>query len=82
MPNRFVTANKIPMGKEAIIREIKGEINFVARLRELGFGESMRISKFSDDAHRTIILNIKGKKMYLSELAAECIWVEVISSSN
>ena len=74
----LITSNKIPKGKEAIIREIKGDIYFISRLRELGFGESMRISKFSDDAHRTIILNVRGKKMYLSENAAECIWVEVL----
>lgn len=74
----LIKANKIPKGKEAVIREIKGDIYFISRLREMGFGESVRISKFSEDVHRTIILNIKGNKVYLSENAAECIWVEVL----
>lgn len=73
----MVTSNKIPSKKSAIIREIKGDIGFVSRLREMGFGENMTITKASDDAHRCVILNVKGTKIYLSETAAECIFVEI-----
>ena len=73
----MVTSNKIPSKKSAIIREIKGDIGFVSRLREMGFGENMTITKASDDAHRCIILNVKGTKIWLSEAAAECIFVEI-----
>ena len=73
----MVTSNKIPSKKSAIIREIKGDIGFVSRLRELGFGENMTITKASDDAHRCVIINLKGTKIYLSEAAAECIFVEI-----
>ena len=73
----MVTSNKIPSKKSAIIREIKGDIGFVCRLREMGFGESMTITKVSDDARRCVIINLKGHKIYLSETAAECIFVEI-----
>ena len=73
----MVTSNKIPSKKSAIIREIKGDIGFVCRLREMGFGENMTITKASDDAHRCVIINLKGTKIYLSEAAAECIFVEI-----
>jgi hypothetical protein len=43
----------------------------------MGFGESMTITKVSDDAHRCVIINLKGHKIYLSEAAAECIFVEI-----
>jgi len=32
----MVTSNKIPNKKSAIIKEIKGDIGFVCRLREMG----------------------------------------------
>ena len=73
----MVTSNKIPSKKSAIIREIKGDIGFVCRLREMGFGENMTITKASDDAHRCVIINLKGTKIYLSAAAAECIFVEI-----
>ena len=73
----MVTSNKIPSKKSAIIREIKGDIGVVCRLREMGFGENMTITKASDDAHRCVIINLKGTKIYLSEAAAECIFVEI-----
>ena len=73
----MVTSNKIPSKKSAIIKEIKGDIGFVSRLREMGFGENMTITKASDDAHRCVIINLKGTKIYLSEAAAECIFVEI-----
>lgn len=73
----LVLSCKIPKGKSGVIREIKGDIGIVSRLREMGFGEGTTITKFSDDAHQCIIINLKGKKMYLSETAAHCIFVEL-----
>lgn len=78
MESKLLKSSKLPKGKEAIIREMKGDMYFISRLREMGFSESVRISKFSEDAHRTIILNLRGKKMFLTENAAECILVEII----
>ena len=78
MQTKYITSNKIPCKKSGIIREIKGEISFIARLREMGFGESMTITKFSDDANRCVILNLKGAKIWLTDNAAECIFVELV----
>ena len=74
----MVTSNKIQNKKSAIIKELRGDIGFVARLREMGFGESMTITKASDDAQRCIILNVKGTKIWLTAGAAECILVEIL----
>lgn len=78
MENKLIPSYKIPYGKSGVIRELKGEITFISRLREMGFGENVTINKFSEDAYRTIIINLKGRKIYLSEAAAECIFVELI----
>lgn len=74
----LILSCKIPHGKTGIIRKIEGDKDFAIRLRELGFGEGVRVSKFSDDAHKCIILNLNGRKIYLSEHAAHCIFVELI----
>lgn len=76
--SKLILSCKIPQGREAIIRKIEGDKDFVLRLREIGFGEGKRVSKFSDDAHRCIILNLNGYKIYLSEHAAHCILVELL----
>ena len=79
MPDKkLILSCKLPQGKEGIIRKLEGDKDFVVRLRELGFGEGIRVTKFSDDAARCIILNIKGRKIYLNEYAAHCIFVELI----
>lgn len=78
MENKLILSCKIPQGKQAIIRRLEGDKDFIVKLRELGFGEGKRISKFSDDAHRCIILNMDGRKIYLTEHAAHCIFVELI----
>jgi len=44
----------------------------------MGFGEGAIIEKFSQDAYYCIILNMEGRKIYLSEAASECMIVEVI----
>ena len=75
--SNFVPCRKIPSKKSGIIREFRGDINFISRLREMGFGEGTTITKFSDDAYYCIIINLKGRKIYLSELAADCIFVEL-----
>lgn len=78
--NKLVLSCKVPQGKQAIIRKLEGDKDFILRLRELGFGEGKRVSKFSDDAsaQRCIILNMDGRKIYLTEHAAHCIFVELL----
>jgi hypothetical protein len=78
MSKEFIPVYKIPFGKSAVVRELKGDISFIAKLRELGFGESATITKFSEDASRTIIVSVKNQKIYLSAPAAECIFVELV----
>jgi len=76
--SKLILSCKIPQGKQAIIRVIEGDKDFIVRLRELGFGEGKRVSKFSDDAQKCIMLNLDGRKIYLSEHAAHCIFVELL----
>jgi len=75
--SKLILSHKIPQGKQAIIRVIEGDKDLIIRLRELGFGEGKCISKFSDEAQKCIILNLNGYKIYLSERAARCIFVEL-----
>lgn len=74
----LILSCQIPDGKSAIIREIKGHLNTITRLREMGFCEGMEVSKFHSNNDDCIILNIKGNKVYLNDLAAHCILVEVL----
>ena len=76
--SKLILSCKIPQGRQAIIRKLEGDKDFVLRLRELGFGEGRHISKFSDDAQRCIIINLDSRKIYLTEHAAHCILVELI----
>lgn len=76
--NKLILSCKLPKGKIGVIKKIEGEKDFILRLRELGFGEGKTVSKFSDDAHRCIILNLDGRKIYLSEHAAHCIFVQEV----
>jgi Fe2+ transport system protein FeoA len=78
MNNKTTTARNIPHKQSARIKEFKGDINFISRLREMGFGEGSIVTKFSQDAYYCIILNMEGRKIYLSEAAAECMIVELI----
>jgi hypothetical protein len=80
MTSKYTQVKNVPKGKSAIIREIKGDINFVARLREMGFGEGMTITKFNEDSYRCVIIsiNVKSTKIWLTEGAAECIFVELV----
>ena len=54
---KLILSCKIPYGKKAVIRKFVGDIYHITRLREIGFGEGMTISKMSDDAHRCVIIN-------------------------
>ena len=62
--SKLILSCKIPYGKKAIIRKFAGDIYHITRLRELGFGEGTVISKMSDDAHRCVILNLQGRKIF------------------
>lgn len=76
--DKLILSCKLKKGQTGIIRLLDGDKDFIIRLRELGFGEGIRVLKFSDDANKCIILNLNGRKIYLSEHAAHCIFVEVI----
>jgi Fe2+ transport system protein FeoA len=75
---KLILSCQIPVGKTAVIRELKGDINTISRLREIGFYEGMEVSKFSSTKNDCIILNIKRNKIYLNDVAAHCILVEVL----
>lgn len=75
---KLILSCQIPDKKTAVIREIRGNVNVIGRLREMGFYEGMEISKFHSAKNDCIILNIKGNKIYLNDVAAHCILVEVI----
>lgn len=76
--SKLILSHRIPQSKQAIIRVIEGDEDFIVRLRELGFAEGKRVSKLSDDAQKYVILNLNGGKIYISELAARCIFVELL----
>lgn len=76
--NKLILSCKLKKGQTGIIRLLEGDNDFITRLRELGFGESVKVQKFSDDANKCIILNLNGRKIYLSEHAAHCIFVELV----
>ena len=80
MQSKYTPVKNVSKGKSGIIREIKGDIYFVSRLREMGFGEGMTVTKFNEDASHCIIINInvKSTKIWLTEAAAECIFVELV----
>lgn len=74
----LVLSCQIPAGKTAVIRQLKGDVNTISRLREMGFYEGMHVTKFHSTKNDCIILNIKRNKIYLNDVAAHCILVEVI----
>ena len=77
--SKLILSCKIPYGKKAIIRKFVGDIYHITRLREIGFGEGMTISKMSDDAYRCVIINLQGRKIFLNEAAAHTILVELLN---
>ena len=77
--SKLILSCKIPYGKKAIIRKFVGDIYHITRLREIGFGEGMTISKTSDDAYRCVIINLQGRKIFLNEAAAHTVLVELLN---
>ena len=78
MSSNLILSCQIPDGKSAVIREIRGDLNTIGRLREMGFYESMVVSKFHSNNDDCIILNVRGNKVYLNDIAAHCILVEIL----
>jgi len=78
MNKNLVLSCQIPDGKNASIRELRGDHNTISRLREMGFYEGMVVSKFHSNNDDCIILNVKGNKIYLNDIAAHCIMVEIL----
>ena len=77
--NKLILSCRIPRGRRAIIRKFVGDIYHITRLREMGFGEGVIISKTSDDALRCVIINLDGRKICLNEAAAHTILVELLN---
>jgi Fe2+ transport system protein FeoA len=78
MKKNLILSCQIPSNKNAVIRELRGESNTISRLREIGFYEGMIVSKFHSNDDDCIILNVKGNKIYLNDVAAHCILVEIL----
>jgi len=76
--SELILSCQIPDNKSAVIRRIKGDPNTLNRLREMGFYEGMVVSKFLSNDDDCIILNVRGNKVYLNDIAAHCILVEVL----
>ena len=77
--DKLIISCQIPLNRKAIIRELRGNIDVVTRLREMGLGEGVIISKSNLKPHddNCIVINLKGQKLYLNEQAAHSIFVEL-----
>lgn len=66
----------MPVGAMGRVCDLKGESGFCSRLREMGFCESAVIERIS--GQRTLLCQLCGTRVALSEHAAEHIVVELI----
>ena len=64
---------QLSAGACGIVKELTGEGNFRQHIRELGFGESSRVTKIS--GRSTIICQLNGTRIALSHKAASQILV-------
>lgn len=69
---------QLPAKATGRIRELKGDAEFCARIREMGFGESVFVTKVART--RTILCQLNGTRIALSHDAARQILVERIAS--
>jgi ferrous iron transport protein A len=76
-PQRM-TLVELPIGSAGRVCALAGESNVCARLRELGFCESVVVEKIS--GRKTLLCQLCGTRIALSERAAEHIVVEVLRS--
>lgn len=67
---------ELPVGATGRVCDLRGETDFCSRLREMGFCESAVIERISGE--KTLLCQLCGTRVALSERAAEHIVVELI----
>ncbi|MBW8780751.1 MAG: ferrous iron transport protein A [Verrucomicrobia bacterium] len=67
---------ELPVGAAGRVCSLEGEAGFCQRLREMGFCESAVIEKVS--GRRTLLCQLCGTRIALSDRAAQHIVVELI----
>jgi len=67
---------ELPVGSSGRVCELSGQPDLCQRLRELGFCESAVIQKVS--GQRTLLCQLCGTRIALSDRAAEHVLVELI----
>ncbi len=65
---------QLSAGSVGRVCELKGDPQFCQRVREMGFGESARVTKVSGTS--TILCSVNGNRIALSHDAAKNILVE------
>ena len=68
---------QLAAGSVGRVCELKGDPQFCQRVREMGFGESARVTKVSGSG--TILCAVNGHRIALSHGAAQNILVEEIA---
>lgn len=67
---------QLAAGSVGRVCELKGDPQFCQRVREMGFGESARVTKVSGNG--TILCSVNGNRIALSHGAAQNILVEEV----
>jgi ferrous iron transport protein A len=78
-PKRM-TLIDLPIGAAGRVCALAGETNVCARLRELGFCESVVVEKIS--GRKTLLCQLCGTRIALSERAAAHIVVELMRGKH
>ena len=69
-----MSLRELPTGSRGRIRALEGDSRFCARLREMGFGESVIIERLWGTG--TLVCQLCGARIALSALAAQAILVD------
>jgi len=72
----------LPVGAAGRICALNGEATVCARLREMGFCESAVVEKISGVGESTLLCQLCGTRIALSDRAGSHIVVEVIRSAG
>lgn len=75
-----VPLTELPVGAAGRVRALTGEVEVCQRLREMGFCESAVIQKIS--GQHTLVCQLCGTRIVLSERAAQHIVVELIRGGS
>ena len=68
---------QLPAGSWGCVRELTGDADFCQRVREMGFGESARVTKIGGSG--PFICQVNGTRVALSHSAAMRIVVEPLA---